>query len=228
MTGCLLLPIAGRAAIGGEKKPGDEKAKLLERLRRLPADEKRVLLERLRRWNKMTEEEKARIRQNLEVYRTLPEMDRKTIQGNLEKWKKRDPKQKKEIKKNHAEWKDLSAKLKDALVRRFRLLSNLPPKERERIMNLPEAKRLAVLERLFVSSEVERLKKRLTKKERESLKGLDIRAQKDRALGILKKRREAHLDRMSKALRARVKTLPPRERAQAERRFLKQVHLRDQ
>jgi len=222
------LAVVAPPSRAGEDRGARDAQKAADRLKGLSPKQKRLLLERLERWKKMSEEEKKRIRENLQTLQSLPGKERRDLEGNLEKWKRKEPAKRREIRKRLDEWRDLSTRRKDSFLRRHRLFSNLSRKERDRILALSEEQRRKALAGLFLKEEVRGLTRKLAPRERNALKGLDLQAQKKRALEILKARARAHLARAPESMRATWMGAPPKERAKAENRFLRRIHAQDQ
>lgn len=89
--------------------------------------------ERLRQYERLSPEEKAKLRGRLEEWRSLPSEERKRLRDRLERWKQLPPTDRTLLRERFEQWKTLRPEEQGRLRERLRRPDELTPQEQEEI-----------------------------------------------------------------------------------------------
>ena len=139
-------PPAIRMAQAGEVTPDK-----LERWQRMSPEERDRVKERYRRWKELPPERKERILERRRKWRELPEGERSYLRQRREIYRSARPEEKQVIKGFFRRWRELPPERRQALRRKFMEWRGLPAAERhERMTNEPFYRNLSPHERKVV------------------------------------------------------------------------------
>lgn len=89
--------------------------------------------ERLRQYERLSPDEKARLRGRLEEWKSLPSEERKSLRDRLEQWKQLPPTDRTLLRERFEQWKTLRPEERGRLRERLRRPDELTPQEQEEI-----------------------------------------------------------------------------------------------